>query len=165
MIARPSDQPVFAFFHIPAPHPPIVFNADGGRAPRPSSGDVFQQAHTLNELDTDAYADQVTYLDDAALHALDAGLASRTDAEPPIIIVMSDHGAAPRPEVFQGAGNEEHYANLFAAMTPERSVFFPEDVSPVNVFRILLDAYFDAGLETLPDGPYSWDSTTGTDAP
>lgn len=165
VIGRPSDEPVFAFIHIPAPHPPIVFDAQGGHAPRPPSGDIFQQAHSLEELDAEAYASQVEYLDRAVVEALDAGLAARGGATAPVIIIMSDHGAAPRPEVFQGAGEEEHYANLFAASTPGKTGLFPEDVSPVNVFRILLDAYFDAGLVPLENGPYRWDATTGTDAP
>ena len=165
VIAQPSDRPVFAFFHIPAPHPPIVFDADGGRAPRPPSGDVFQQAHSLEDLDADAYVNQIAYLNRAALDALDAGLEARDAGDPPVVIVMSDHGAAPRPEVFEGEGGEEHHANLFAAMTPGKTGLYAEDVSPVNVFRILLDAYFDAGMDPLPDRVYSWDSTTGTDAP
>jgi hypothetical protein len=35
---------------------------------------------------------------------------------------------------------------LFAALTPEREDVFPGDVSPVNVFRYLFDAYFDTQL-------------------
>ena len=61
--------------------------------------------------------------------------------------------------------DREHYANLFAASTPGKTGVFPEDISPVNVFRTLLNEYFDASLDMLPNGTYTWDSTTGTDAP
>jgi hypothetical protein len=92
-------------------------------------------------------------------------MSARGDAPPPVLIVMSDHGAAPRPQVSEGQGGPEHYANLFAATTPGHPGLFPDDVSPVNVFPILFNAYFDTDLALLPNGIYAWDSTTGTTAP
>jgi hypothetical protein len=160
-----AGPPTFAFIHIPAPHPPIVFDAAGGRAAPPASGDVFQQAHSLDDLDAVAYSAQVEFLDGETLRALDTAMSARGDAPPPVLIVMSDHGAAPRPQVSEGQGGPEHYANLFAATTPGHPGLFPDDVSPVNVFPILFNAYFDTDLALLPNGIYAWDSTTGTTAP
>jgi hypothetical protein len=164
VISQESERPVFGFIHIPAPHPPIVFGADGSPAPPPTSGDVFEEAESIDDLDVDAYAAQVSYLGREVIDRIEAGLRGRADDDPPIVIVMSDHGAAPRPEVFEGGGSEEHHANLFAALTPGRDGVFPEDISPVNVFRILFDEYFGASLEPLPNRPYEWGSAIGTQA-
>jgi hypothetical protein len=160
-----GGSPTFAFLHLPAPHPPIVFDRGGGRADPPRSGDIYQQAHRLSDLNAEAYVEQVEFLDDAVLEAIDDGLRARGSAADPVILVMSDHGAAPRPEVFQGQGGPEHYANLFAAFTPGRDTLFAEDISPINVFPTLFNAYFGTELPLLANGTYRWDSTTGTDGP
>jgi hypothetical protein len=47
----------------------------------------------------------------------------------------------------------ERTGTLFAALTPDRVDVFPEDVSPVDIFRFLFDAYFDTGLGAATPPP------------
>jgi hypothetical protein len=90
---------------------------------------------------------QTAYVDDKTLDAIDGILAASPD--PPIIIVMSDHGSRSRPFDPTSAGEDdlrEWFGTLFAAYTPDRSGVFPPSVTPAEVMVDLLNAYFDAAL-------------------
>lgn len=41
----------------------------------------------------------------------------------------------------------EHFRTFFAARTPGHGTLFPDDMSPVNLMPILLNAYFGTDLE------------------
>ena len=47
----------------------------------------------------------------------------------------------------------ERTGNFFAAITPGREDVFPDDISPVDLFRLLFDAYYDTdyGRATPPE--------------
>ncbi len=102
---------------------------------------------------TEAFRGEVTYLNTLVLDAIDGVLAR--SAEPPVILVLSDHGPSsgvrwdeiPRDER-EPSVLRERIANLFAAYTPGKQDVFPDDVSLVNVFRHLFDAYFGTSLGT-----------------
>jgi hypothetical protein len=160
-----EGPPTFAFIHVPAPHPPIVLTANGGRAAPPPSGDVYQQAVTMADLDADAYAAQLSFLNGEVLEVLNDRRDPPDGRPQPIILVMSDHGAAPRPETFEGDGQPEHYANLFAARVPGVGDLYADDISPVNVFRILFNRLFDTDFAMLPDTVYHWGASLRSDAP
>ena len=61
------------------------------------------------------------------------------------MIVMSDHGARHHLD-----GTDEHFRILFAARGGELNVEFPDDASPVNLFRRILTSAFAADLPDLP---------------
>ena len=62
-------------------------------------------------------------------------------------------GTVTEPDEADPARLLERTGILFAALTPERENVFPDDVSPVDLFRLLFDAYFDTqyGRATPPD--------------
>jgi len=145
------------FVHVPAPHTPIVFGPDGEPVIARLDSDFFQDRHVKLGLDpegfTEAFRGEVTYLNTLVLDAIDGVLAR--SAEPPVILVLSDHGPSsgvswdeiPRDER-EPSVLRERIANLFAAYTPGKQDVFPDDVSLVNVFRHLFDAYFGTSLGT-----------------
>ena len=77
-------------------------------------------------------------------------------------MLFADHGSASavdwnttQPDEADPARLLERTGILFAALTPERDGVFPEDISPVDIFRLLSDAYFGTShgrAEPPPDG-------------
>jgi hypothetical protein len=152
-VTAEDGGPTFAFVHLPVPHLPVVFAADGGAAPLPPSGHIYGEADE-DQLPAAAYRSQLEFLNRRVLELVD-GLESRPGEEP-IVIIMSDHGAERRPQVFESDGNAGHYANLFAARTPGATDVFPADHSPINTFPRLFNAYFGMELGEWPDERYPW---------
>jgi hypothetical protein len=76
----------------------------------------------------------------------------KRNGRPVIIVLHSDHG----PQLLDAQGNLEadntkaRFANLLAIKTPDNSQLVPDDVTLVNVYRILLNRYFSANLDVLP---------------
>jgi hypothetical protein len=128
-----SPGPRFVFGHIVSPHPPYVFNADGSVAPP----DPDPAA---------AYAEQVRYIN-ARILALVRALIARS-AVPPVIILQGDHGAI--------LADKQERMQIFNAYylpgAPEGLLY--EDISPVNTFRAVFNAFFGAQFPLLPDESY-----------
>ena len=62
-----------------------------------------------------------------------------------VVVVLSDHGARYSLEDIP-----EHYRTLLAARTPGFSDLIAADESPVNLLRVLFEAYFDLDTPALP---------------
>jgi hypothetical protein len=148
--------PTFVFAHLLVPHPPYVFEPDGSV---PSREVVARRSERTN------YVRQLRWTNGRVLRAIDA-LMARGPGEPdPIIILQADEGPWPRTRSqknFQWleASPEEiqqKFGILNAVRLPgvDPSAFgFNDRTSPVNEFRIVFNAYFDAGLPLLPDVTY-----------
>jgi hypothetical protein len=141
-----SLGPRFVWAHVMAPHVPFVFGPNGEPVDIPVLR-VFEQyagGMGLSQAEFERrFADQTTYTDRRTLEAIDAILAA--SSEPPIIIVMSDHGARSRPFDPATATPDdlrERFGTLFAAYTPGHESVFPDDVTPAQVMVDLLNAYF-----------------------
>ena len=143
-----AAQPRLILSHLMSPHPPFVMGqkADYLLHCFPSCS-VWATTAVNMGLSADEYAHRME-VQLTVLNEMVAGAAERIVASDPgaVIIVMSDHGARYSLEAI-----EEHFHILFAARTPEHDDVFPNDVSPVNVFRRLLSTYFG---EDLPDLGY-----------
>jgi hypothetical protein len=132
-------EPTFTFAHFVVPHSPYIFARDGSPAETATS--------------TDAYIDQLTYVNMLALEMVDAILA-RSDV-PPVIIFQSDHGTA-----FSGALEP---ANISDELIHERSAIFNAyylpggnaslypDITPVNSFRMVFNTVFNTDLPLVDD--------------
>jgi hypothetical protein len=146
--------PKFVFVHLLIPHPPFVFNAQGG----PTS-----QQYPFTLLDGDAfpgtraeyiqgYDAQLQYVNEVMEQVLQAIL--QDSAQPPVIVIHGDHGPGSRLN-WQSAEQSdlrERSSNLSAYYlpgAPEGEV--SETMTPVNSFRLVLNLYFGADLELLPD--------------
>jgi hypothetical protein len=70
----------------------------------------------------------------------------------PVILLVSDHGPNLRRGIQGGDYNRLRLANLSAVRLPGAPAdALPEDVSNVNLLRVVLERLFDAGLPSLPD--------------
>ena len=105
------------------------------------------------------YRAQLPYLNDRILETIDEIV--EASEVPPVIVLFADHGSASvvdwnetDPDEADPARLLERTGSLFAALTPEREDVFPDDISPVDLFRLLFDAYLetDYGRATPPEG-------------
>ena len=127
----------FIYAHLLVTHDPFVFLADG----------AFNDTRQING---EEYVQSVEFID-SALPAILAEIIDKSD-QPPIIIVMGDHGA-----IVKGRPIEERFANLFAVylqgQDPTDAGFY-ENVSLVNVFRLLFNDLFETDYALLDDSSY-----------
>ena len=149
-----SLSPIFVLAHILSPHPPFLFDAKGEPV-NPTSpyyiGDGDDFLGTRSEYIT-GYRKQVQFVNQKVIEAIDTILAN--SVTPPIIIIQGDHGP----------GSHLVWDNPSKTCLWERTpilnaYYLPGDgegslypsISPVNTFRLVLDAYFGADLPFLPD--------------
>jgi hypothetical protein len=100
------------------------------------------------------YREQVIYADERVGQMIDQVLAQ--SKQPPVIVLMGDHG--PRSGVKAEpslADLEECMSNLTAIYLPGKhdAGLYPQ-ITPVNIFRVVLNDYFDAKLPLLEDRSY-----------
>jgi hypothetical protein len=148
------DGPRFLLAHVPSPHLPVVFDADGGPADPKLYGHAAGEVAAGWEAFLAGYGRQLQYLNGRVLAAIDAVQAA-TD-EPPVIVVLSDHGS----EALLNWDNalrsdlDERFATLFAASTPGVRDLFGQEATPVNLFSRLLNHYFGTDVPLAHDGAY-----------
>jgi hypothetical protein len=154
--------PRFMLAHVFAPRSPLVFGAEGEPmdvAELRRTDDTAQAFGLSLEEFGRRLRGQVEYVNGKTLDLIDT---IQAEAEqPPVIIVMSDHGSRsrlldadhPDPELVR-----EQFGTLFAAATPGHSNVFPEDVTPAQVMGRLQEAYFDVRYVPPGNGIYAGDS-------
>ncbi|OFV84323.1 MAG: hypothetical protein A2W26_02265 [Acidobacteria bacterium RBG_16_64_8] len=147
---RPGPQ--FVFAHIISPHTPYVFGRNGEPVTETAPFTLLDQ-FAITEWDPAPYLDQVTFISSLILREVDEILA-KSDTDP-IIVLQADHGSRvgtqpdPPPETLQ-----QLLYPTFAAyhLPPGRSEWNPyPTMTPVNLFRVLLNRYFGTELALLPD--------------
>jgi len=151
-----SGAPRLVFAHVPAPHPPWVYDADG--EPRNPSTVSFAGEPGLSIQDElDVGFAQAAHIADLTTAMIDRIIAA--SARPPVIVVFSDHGpAAGFSTITPLASDLEVRASSFmAAVTPGHEGLFADvRPTPVNVFGTLFDAYLGAHIEHQPDSIWAW---------
>jgi hypothetical protein len=142
-VSTDLDRPRFAYIHVPSPHFPIIFEADGSRA-----DPVFGREHPalVTAPGTEvraAYAEQVEYLNRRVIESLDAA-ALPDDA---IVAVISDHG--PEFGLDWQDGTKTDRRTRFGAFLAVRNAPepFPADA---NVSSTLLSLLRGLGVSDLP---------------
>ena len=156
-----GDGPQFVFVHVPSPHPPWVFEADG--SPRTVSfRDVWLEESpdttglTVPQLKA-GYADQVADVDRRMLEALpklDAAIAAR--GRPAVVIVFSDHGSW----IGTDADMRLRFKNLLAVRSSERTVTFEPNLTLVNLLPSLFEQLFGVEWVRRPDTQYRFGATS-----
>jgi hypothetical protein len=155
--------PTFTFAHILSPHPPFVFGEHGEDVSQHkqryylTDGNLFQGYYGDRADYKRGYRDQAAFLTAQIRKTIDGILAN--SAEPPIIILQSDHGS--------GLGLSTASAgqtDLVERMSILNAYYLPglqagnepvyQSITPVNSFRVVLNSYFNAGLALLPDRSY-----------
>lgn len=156
-----KEKPLMVFAHIAAPHPPFVFGPDGEHVnpDRPfsfSDGNHYLENGGTTEGYVKGYHDQITYLTSRLQETVDRIL-SHYPGEKPLIIIQGDHG--PGSELhWQNAtktNQRERLGILNACLLPNLdSTAFYDEITPVNTFRLIVDAYFSGRFTRLEDKSY-----------
>jgi hypothetical protein len=137
------DRPRFAFIHVPSPHFPIIFEADGSRADPVFGRDHPAQVAASAAEVRAAYAEQVEYLNRRVIESLD-GTALPDDA---IVAVISDHG--PEFGLDWQDGSRSDRRTRFGAFLAVRNA--PEPFPPdANVSSTLLTLLRGLGVDLAP---------------
>ena len=136
----------FIFVHIVAPHPPFVFNASGDSV-TPDYPYSFNDANDIQLNDSeyrDGYVAQLEFINEKIKTLIDDILSN--SVVPPIIILQADHGPGMLVD-FRSADLtclRERFSIFAAYYLPGVDPNdFPEDITPVNTFRIVFNEYFN----------------------
>jgi hypothetical protein len=161
-IAR-DHSPKLVLAHIVCPHPPFVFGENGeDTSPRNrryllTDGSYYFTYYGQAADYVQGYRRQISYITKRAEQTIDEIL--KNSAEPPIMILQSDHGPGSR-WVCDSADPDK--TDLKERMSILNAYYLPgsgakglyEDITPVNSFRLILSNYFGAKAELLPDKSY-----------
>ena len=154
------EAPLFVFAHVVCPHPPFVFTADG----RPiQPGGPFTLADGSEYLESGAskqeyrgqYRDQVRFVNSRALQVLDRLLARAS--RPTVVVLQADHGPGSGLDwnSLERSDLRERFAILLALRAPGFGQgTIPQDLDPVNLYRLLFSQYFGARLSPLEHRQY-----------
>lgn len=158
------EGPLFVFAHIAAPHPPFVFDEQGGEI-TPNRDFTFSDgshymARASREEYLAGYRGQLLYVNQLVEPLIDALLAR--SPEPPVIILQADHGPGSQLswESAERTAFGERMSILNAYYLPDGGdEQLYDSITPVNTFRLVLDHYLGLGLGLLEDRSYysTWD--------
>ncbi len=135
--------PKFVFIHIISPHPLFVFGPDGSLTD-PAAFLDENRRYTADSY-TLGYLNQAEYISSQLETALSTLLSE--SSMPPVIILQGDHA----PWMQTGAGK---FKILNAYYLPGYNDLLYPTISPVNTFRLVLDAYLGADYPLLNDTSY-----------
>jgi hypothetical protein len=147
--------PIFVFAHILCPHPPFVFDHNGRvMAPEKQfNAPIGSRLHGAEG--STGYIEQVRFVNHKIKETVDYLLANQR--WPSVIIIQSDHGPSARTNWWPTAGMDprERLAALMACYLPGGGkVQFDDDLSGVNIYRMVLNRYFGANLPLLSNECY-----------
>ena len=158
---KKPNRPCFIFAHILAPHPPFVFEENGGKNPMAkdllySDGDHLHRSNRKGiEEYIDNYKKQITFITQKTEETIDAILIS--SKEKPVIIIQADHGpgAFLHWESVEATDHKERLSILNAYYFPKKGYAdLYEQITPVNSFRIVFNLFFNTDYPLLNDRSY-----------
>ena len=170
-----APSPFFVFAHILAPHPPFLFDENGGPYAREREFNHADGSHytmhggTVEEY-ISGYRNQIHVVTSLLQQTLDEIIAGSTGF-PPIIIVQADHGSGVMLDWNSSRTTylKERLAILNAYYLPgvDSLPLYPA-ITPVNSFRVVFNEYFGTAFDLLPDKmfyapwnfPFQYDDVT-----
>jgi hypothetical protein len=135
--------PTFAFVHVLIPHVPYVFGPHGEILTDPGFYGGRKSAPINHEYERKGYTGQVQYANERILPVLKTIL--KESNSPPIIVVQGDHGLREK--------NRLQILNAYYLPGKGREHLYP-NITPVNSFRLIFDAYFGTSYGFLQDTSY-----------
>ena len=160
-----GERPMFLFAHVPSPHAPWVFAADGSARTVADLDAFYAETTASTGLSNDAmrpqYAGQVIDTDRRLLEALDridAAIAER--GRPAVTVVMSDHGTW----IDADDGDIRlRFKNLLAVRASDRRLALDQDLTLVNLFPALFEQLFGEPWVRRADSIYTHGPTSNFD--
>lgn len=160
--AATAEDPVFVFAHIISPHPPFVFDKEGNAVndmDRFSMADGYQFRNLSREEYIERYRMQLLFINNLVMKSISRIIAN--SAEPPIIILQSDHGpgSSLKWEQPDMSTFTERLSIMNAYHLPGNGKdFLYSGITPVNTFRIIFNYYFNCDIDLLDDRSFfsSW---------
>ena len=154
--------PKFVFAHIIAPHPPFVIDNYGNHT-EPSYGFTFNDGDNFPGTSEDyktGYINKLEYANAELKKTIDT-IISQSEI-PPIILIHADHGPGLLTD-FSSSENtclEERFSIFAAYYLPNLEHNpFPDEFTPVNLFRIIFNEYFSTNLPLLDNKSYYYFDT------
>jgi hypothetical protein len=150
-------QPTWTYAHIMCPHPPFIFGKNGEEIGYLES--LYDKITNSKE----AFVSQTLYISKIAFNIIEEILSS--SVTPPIIIIQADHGSGYvlNKGLYSNAlPSDEFIRNQFAILNALYLPISPhklkeeiyENISPVNIFRFILNRYFGKKMPLLKDKSY-----------
>lgn len=147
----PHDRPRFIFAHFMLPHHPYLFDKEGN---------ILREAHVFNQFEFQknlwakkgAYVSQLEFVSKQMTSIVDR--LQKESTVPPIIALASDHGS----HIDTDDEEKSHLLrvrNLVTLSLPgKKKPVLYDSITPVNLFRTVLNEEFDTQLPLLPDRSY-----------
>ena len=155
-----SARPRYIFAHVVAPHPPFLFDEQGPLR-KPVAFNLMDGSHCVGPGGTAqaayraAYLAQLRYIASATETVMHRLLA--TASRPLVILLHADHGpgAGLRWESREASDVAERLGILCALRFPDGDYAdIPDDLSPVNLFRIVFNRHLGTSYPLLPNQSY-----------
>lgn len=156
-----QKTPSFVFADLFIAHPPFVFTKDGNfQAPPANFTDPIADGnHFINlhpggkQAYVTGYQDQVRFFIPKLKQLVKQIKQNAT--RPTVIILQADHGPGVNYHQEDITKTNFHerlgiFNAIYISDAPA-SAIFPEDLSPVNTFRYLLNHYYNTGFSILPN--------------
>lgn len=165
-----SDRPRFIYAHILLPHPPFVFDAQGGFS-FTGNNDLFsykdgkgvRHDHLYEEGWQDfyqhGYAAQIQAANVYLKKFVETATSIKSD-RPLVIIIQGDHGSRLRANFYDlnDSDKDEIFGILNAVYFSDRGYKgFTPDISPLNAMRLMINHHFATDMPLVKN--YSWFST------
>ncbi len=145
-IGEKKEGPVFAMAHLLPPHPPYLFDSQGKaihKGKRDLAGDLWQYR--------EEYIEQLKYINQEILQLIDR--LKESEGPSPIIILQADHGPASLGEWEHPSAEfiQERMGILLALKLPETDNMKLEIKTPINIFPLIFNMYFNSQLPLLEE--------------
>ena len=152
-----TKEPFFAYIHLLLPHPPYVFDPSGNFKALQTNA-----ASTLEENNL-AYIDQVQFANKKVIETIDKILLESNS--PPIIVLQGDHGTSTLLQKYGANWDNLSDESITEIMSVFNAYYLPDQntgliydsITPVNSFRLILNAYFNTNYDLLDDKSYLGD--------
>jgi hypothetical protein len=157
LAGEPHKRPRFVFVHVPGPHSPWVVDASGNYYPdRTSLFASFADPIKDPALRSERFFEFSTYIANRTVATVDAILA--TSPKPPVIVLFSDHGPDIAFDTHDplAADLDARTSNLIAVLAPGKPDLLPDDLTVVNMFPVVLNAYLGTDLAMQPNTFWAW---------
>ena len=158
LLDEPHTKPRFIFVHVPSPHAPWIFGANGEPLTEPMES-FYMDPVGVRDIDRPEAVRRVlaqtTYLSGRVATAM-GPIVDRPD--PPVVVIFSDHGTGTEIDFIEPATTDlvERSSNLLATFTPGQPHLFDAFTTPVNIFPTLFGGYLDMDVPRSADTIYAW---------